>query len=207
MRVKVALLTCVFVSMFALSAFAAIDVSNRTGTISIGMPDGTVVTVTAGQPLPAIPDGATITIVSGTASVATTGDSTVSVSIGSSTVQLGTGTTANFGLDPVDGSATVTLVSGQATAINGDTSAALDSGDSIKLFYDLNDRTCTIELLAGTVPVTLSDGSVVTLDPEHPRMQCKLTAEPYTPPALPDTSNIRPEITGDEGSRDISNAQ
>ncbi len=202
MRPKLILLVCFFVSMLAFNALAAIDITNRTGTISIAMPGGTVVTLTMDQQLPAvIPDGAVITVVSGTANISTSGASTVSVLIGGSKVQVSAGTTLILGLDP-KGVANVTVVTGQAIVSNGKTSATLGVNSSVSVTLDANTGAGSFQVVSGSVVFQLPDGTTVTRDPSNPTVEFK--AEAYTPPELPDVTNVRNDVAGDETSRDIS---
>jgi hypothetical protein len=126
MKLKTLLITSMFILAFAVTSFAAINISDRTGTVQINMPDGTTVIVTADQPLPVIPDGASITILSGVANISTTGTSVVTVSIGDSTVQVSAGSTIALTLS-ANGTINVTASSGQAVVTSNGTTTTLDS--------------------------------------------------------------------------------
>lgn len=205
MRPRSILLACFFISMLAFNALAAVDITNRSGTISIAMPDGSVVTVTVDQQLPAvIPDGAVITVVSGTANVSTSGTSTVSVSIGGSTVQVSAGTTLRLGLNPT-GVANISVTTGQAIVSNGGTSATIGSNSSINVISDANTGMGSFQVVSGSVTFQLPDGTTVARDPANPTVEFK--AEAYTPPALPDVTNVRNDVAGGETARDISPAK
>lgn len=202
MKRRLILLACFFIFMLAVNAFAAIDITNRTGTISITMPDGSVVTVTSDQQLPAvISDGAVITVVSGTANVSTSGISTVSVSIGGSTVQLSAGTTLGLGLNPTGG-ANIFVTTGQAVVSNGKTNATLGANSSVNVNSAANTGMGSFQVVSGSVVFQLPDGTTVTRDSSNPTVEFK--AEAYTPPALPDVTNVRNDVTRTETAKDIS---
>jgi hypothetical protein len=128
MKIKITLLVWLFILAFAAVSFAAIDITDRTGTVQITMPDGTSVTVAANQPLPAIPDGATITMISGNANITTTGSSAVTVSIAGATVQVNSAATVSMILNQ-DGSVSITAVSGQASVTNHGTTVTIGSNN------------------------------------------------------------------------------
>lgn len=113
MKTKTILLACFFAVMVTFSAYAAIDITERTGTIKIFMPDGKQVVVAKDEPLPTIPDGATITILDGSAIVSTTGKSTVTVSIGTYNVQLREASIINLVLNK-DRTVGATIILGSA---------------------------------------------------------------------------------------------
>ena len=202
MKIRTVLLGCFFAFAIAFNALAAVDITSRTGTISITMANGTVVTVTADQPLPAnIPDGAVITIISGTASINTTGTSTVSVSIGGSTVAVGAGTTLSAGLNAA-GVVNIAVTAGQAVITNGQTSATLGANSSVNITIDPVTNAGSFQVATGSVLFLLPDGTSVTRDTTNPNVEFK--AEPYTPPALPEFVNLGQEVRGDETAKDIS---
>ncbi|MFH0855469.1 MAG: hypothetical protein V1869_02980 [Candidatus Omnitrophota bacterium] len=201
MKLRAILLTGVFCSLFAFQAFAAVDITNRTGTIEITMPDGTAVTITADQPLPEIPDGAVITVTSGSANITTSGTSTVSVSIGGSTLQVSAGTTVNLGLNEA-GTANIAVTAGQAVVSCGGTSATVGANSSINVTLNTATNTGSFQVVSGSVVFQLPDGTSVTRDPSNPTVE--FTAEPYSPPPLPDVPNVRNEVTNEEAGKDIS---
>jgi hypothetical protein len=121
-----------FILFFSLSPslLAEISVQNATGTISITMPDGAVVIVEPGQPIPAIPSGSTITVVSGTADISATGSDTVNVSINGSIATLSAGDQITVAVS-ASGDATLNVVSGEVAVQNADgTTETLSAGES-----------------------------------------------------------------------------
>ena len=199
---KTLLLASAFVFLTAFSAFAAVNVADRTGTIKIGMPDGTSVTVTADQALPAIPDGAVISIISGTANISTTGSSTVNVTMGRTSVQVSAGSAVSVSFDQATGNANIASTSGQVTVTNNGNIATLDSGDAVKVVVNSSTNQGTLQAETGSVNVRLADGSSTTLDSNHPSLDFQ--AEAYTPPALPDVGTVETNVRTEETAKDIS---
>jgi hypothetical protein len=201
MRVKTMLLAGFFVFALVASSFAAVNIENRTGTIKVSMPDGTVLTIAANQPLPAIPDGAVITLVSGTASITTTGASMVSVAIGGSTVQINSGSSVNLGLNS-SGTANIATTSGQVVVSNGGTKATLDTGDSVNVSVNSATSTGSFQVVSGSIDVQTPNGQSSTLDSNSPAFEFK--AEAYTPPAITDVPEVKTEVKTEETTKDIS---
>lgn len=113
MKLRLMLLTLLFVFICSATSFAQIIIDNRTGALKIFMPDGKQLVIQKDDSLPAIPDGAIITILAGSVTISTTGKSTVSISIGTYTVQLKEESKVNLTLNP-DGTMTSTIIAGEA---------------------------------------------------------------------------------------------
>lgn len=116
MKTKTIFLACLLVVMVVFNAFAAIDITDRTGKVKIFMPDGKQIVVDEDKPVPTIPDGSTVTIMGGSAVVGTTGKSTVAVSIGNYTVQLREASKVNLVLNK-DKTVGATIILGRADVI------------------------------------------------------------------------------------------
>ena len=122
-----------FVLLLAISpaVLAEVSVQNVTGTITITMPGGEVVTVEPGQPIPAITSGATVEAITGTAEISATGGDTVNVLINESTATLTDGAQIGVTVSPT-GDATLNVISGTVTVLNADgTTQTLSAGESL----------------------------------------------------------------------------
>ena len=122
-----------FVLLLAISpsVLAEVSVQNVTGTITITMPSGEVVTVEPGQPIPAIPSGSTIEVITGTAEIKATGGDTVDVLVNESTVTLTAGAEIGVTVSPT-GDATLDVISGNVTVVNADgTTQTVSAGESL----------------------------------------------------------------------------
>jgi hypothetical protein len=111
MKLRLILLSLLFVFICSVNSFAGILIQNRTGALKIFMPDGKQLVIQAKDPLPAIPDGATITILAGSVTIATSGKSTVPVSVGTYTMLIKEDSKVNLNLNP-DGTMTSTVIAG-----------------------------------------------------------------------------------------------
>jgi hypothetical protein len=114
---KKALLAIFIIVMISLacpySAFAKVSILNRTGDISISMPDGSVLRVGPNDALPAtIPDNAVVTILSGSADVSSSDPSAPKVVCGDYSAVITAGNALSIGVDPQTGKVTMTLVYG-----------------------------------------------------------------------------------------------
>lgn len=95
-------------------ASAEISILNRTGEISITMPDGQQVTVGPTEHLPAIPDNAIVTIVSGSADISASESSRIQVVCGGYSAAISASNALSALLDPQAGLISMTLIYGTA---------------------------------------------------------------------------------------------
>ena len=96
MKSKNILILLALVMFFQVSAFAAVNISQHTGTIKITNADGTVVTVGPNDPIPAIADGATIQVFNdGEVTIVTTDPSTVELIANGFPLHVPAGTTVH----------------------------------------------------------------------------------------------------------------
>ena len=197
---KLLFLIMTFFFAFQLTCFADINITNQNGTIKITSPDGTVVTVEAGQPIPPIADGSKIEIISGTVELSTTGTSTVNLVIDGNTVGVSAGTTLKFGLDSA-GATTLSVTAGSVSLKTTDgKTVALDTGDGITVNKGPGGAS-TIQVITGTISITGLDGKTATYSPDN-----QPKAEPYTPPDIPG-GQVDTQVQTEETARDISPVQ
>ena len=118
--------------IFASTAFAAVMIENRTGTITITMPNNEVISVQADQPLPAIPSGATIAVVTGSADISATEGDSVSVMVNNSTAIVEGGAKVSAGVDLSTGDGTLNVLSGSVKVTQADgTMRTIAAGETI----------------------------------------------------------------------------
>ncbi|MFH1996700.1 MAG: hypothetical protein ABIJ27_06850 [Candidatus Omnitrophota bacterium] len=152
-----------FISLFCVhSAFAAV-ITNRTGTITITNPDGTVSIVGVNDPLPDIPSGAVIEILYGTIELAPS-SGVFTIVAGNTTVTMTGGQKAKVGLDVSTGAASVTSISGTIQTETAGVQASVPSGATATISANPSTGTVTVSAQGGSVVVTNADGttSVVT---------------------------------------------
>ena len=107
-------------SFASTSLLAEIVLENVTGTVSITTPDGQVMTIEAGQPLPAIPSGSTIEVVTGKAEISATPPDAVNVLINGATATVQDGTKVSVTVDLRTGDASLDVVTGSVSIIQPD---------------------------------------------------------------------------------------
>lgn len=104
--------------LVSFSALASINVTNRTGTIKIILPDGVELVVESDEALPDIPDGSTIEILSGSADVECTDGSYVNLVVGTSTAYLGDGDAVSASYDPDILEGNIVLIRGRRILVS-----------------------------------------------------------------------------------------
>ncbi len=180
---------------FQLSAFAAINIGQRTGTLKITMPDSTVLIIAPGDPLPVIPDGATLEVVSGIAEISTTGASTVQVVAGGQTINVTPASTISISFEAT-GAVIVGVTEGSANIVTASGGTAhIDAGDQVRVGAGVTAGS-GFDVIRGQVTVTQPDGTTTTQEPT--------TVEGYTPPELPNTDDVDTTVQTEETAADIS---
>lgn len=112
-------------------AWAAVSITNQTGTITITTPTGEVITVEAGQPLPSIPSGSTIEVITGNADISASGGDSINVLINNATALVKDGAQVNVAVDLRTGDATLNVVAGNVPLTQPDgTVQTFAPGDS-----------------------------------------------------------------------------
>ena len=119
-----AVVKCIFLSVL-LFAFlmtptllvADIFLGNVTGTLAITTPDGQVLTVEAGEPLPPIPSGSSIELITGTAEVSATDTDIVYVLVERSTVTVEGGTKSFIWVDLRTGDTCLEVIGGRVSVL------------------------------------------------------------------------------------------
>ena len=121
--VQVMILLLAFFTVFSLAPtalHAEIVLENVTGTVSITTPDGQVMTIEAGQPLPAIPSGSTIEVVTGTAKISATGTDVVNVLVNGATATVQDGAQVSVTVDLRTGAASLDVLAGSVSVLQTD---------------------------------------------------------------------------------------
>ncbi|MFC1590683.1 hypothetical protein ACFL42_04245 [Candidatus Omnitrophota bacterium] len=155
----IAVLAVFLISAFILqSAFAQV-ITNRTGTITITKPDGTVLIVGASDPLPNIPSGSVIEVLYGTIQVAPDAG-TFTIVAGNTTATVSGGQEAQVGLDVATGAAEVTSIVGTIQTETAGVQASVSTGSTAVISADATTGNVSVTATSGTVTVTGTDGSV-----------------------------------------------
>ena len=122
-NIRVAIRVLIFFAVISLAPsvlHADIVLQNVTGTISITTPDGKVITVEAGQPLPSIPSGSTIEVITGTAEISASGGDTVNVLINGALATVGDGASISVTVDLRTGDASFEVLTGSVSVTQPD---------------------------------------------------------------------------------------
>lgn len=102
------------------AVFAAINVENRTGSITVTTPDGEVMTFESGDLLPPVLSGSTIEVVTGQADISVTEPDTVDIVINNSIVTVDSGDAIAVAVNPSSGAATMNVLAGSVDALQPD---------------------------------------------------------------------------------------
>jgi len=154
---------------------AQTTILNRTGTIKLTLPDGTVSIIGKEDALPDIPSGSRVEIINGSMDVESSAGF-IQVVVGDSiaTVKAGDRVTASID-EPSNKKASFSVSAGQIKIITGNTSTMLEMGQEVKL--SLNKRTGQTEvssikgniettILGIKVLVTQGADALINVDPE-----------------------------------------
>ncbi len=164
MRVRTVLfLLCAFlaIAFTATSVFADDVITERTGTIIVITPDGTVTTVNANDPLPPMPPGTTITLISGTMTLAPNSGE-YSVTLGDTVATVGAGDVAQFGFDSTTGQPQVESTSGTIETETNGVAVSIPAGGTATIGVDTTGGV-TVSAEGEDVTVTTPDGTPETV--------------------------------------------
>ncbi|MBI4397836.1 MAG: hypothetical protein HY586_01775 [Candidatus Omnitrophica bacterium] len=100
-------------------SFAQIAIGNQTGTIKITAPDGNVITVEKGQPLPDVASGSKVEVVSGSANILATEGDVLTVVLNDKTVSVQNAEISVY-IAFDSGNANISVVSGDVVVTNPD---------------------------------------------------------------------------------------
>ncbi len=153
MKLKTALgiLGLFLISMvFFQSVYAEDVITNRTGTIKITRPDGTVLTVGKDEPLPDIPSGSIIEVLDGSIDIApTTGFVQLIVGDSAATVKAGDSVSATIDLET--GMADFKTASGEVNIVIGNTTATVKAGQEALMGLDRTTGEVSIKSVTGAI--------------------------------------------------------
>lgn len=136
--------------MFLQTAYAEDIITNRTGTIKITKPDGTVLTVGKDEPIPDIPSGSTIEVLDGSIDIApTTGF--IQVVIGDSAATVKAGDSVSASIDLETGMAGFKTASGEINIVTGNTTATVKAGQKALMGLDKRTGEVSIKSIKGVI--------------------------------------------------------
>jgi hypothetical protein len=136
--------------VFPIVSSAQEVITNRSGTIRITTPEGTVLTVTKDQPLPAIPSGSTIEILEGKADISPT-EGFVKVIVSGSAAIIGAGDIITTSLDSKTGTSDFAVVTGEIEVISGNTIVKLNKGQETQINFDKTTGVAEIKSIKGEI--------------------------------------------------------
>ena len=136
--------------VFPIVSSAQEVITNRSGTIRITTPEGTVLTVTKDQPLPAIPSGSTIEILEGKADISPR-EGFVKVIVSGSAAIIGDGEIVTVALDSKTGNADFAVVKGEVEIISGNTTVKLNGGQETQISFDKTTGIAEIKSIKGQI--------------------------------------------------------
>lgn len=165
-------------------SIAASFILNRTGTIKITQPDGTVLTVNSKEPLPVIPSGSTVEVLYGSIDIAPA-EGFIQVVVANSVATVKAGDRVTASIDPKTKMASFKSDSGKISIITGNTTAMVKAGQ--EALFSLDKRTGvvevksvngTIETVTVGVKVSVSLGAVTMIkaDPKTRNVYVKSVA-------------------------------
>ena len=168
-------------SLFAQEFGSDIIVEQFTGEVQVTLPDGTVVTLEPGLPVPPIPSGSQLEVITGTAVIEVMG---VKISmVSGSAVKI-------YDIDQARRRFKVAGVKGESELFIGLMKATLSEGDDISVRIDPRNLRALITVLEGSV--TVEENGVITVLEKNDRF---LTLLPFFPedPRVPPREPPEPE--------------
>jgi len=141
------IVTLIFLLQATLFAEA---ISNRTGTVKITKPDGSVFIVTKDQALPDIPSGSTVEILDGSAYIAPA-DALINLVVGNSISVIEAGDRVSISFDPATGDSVFRVSAGEITVTTGNTKTTIRAGQAARINFDEGTGTAEIRSLAGDI--------------------------------------------------------
>ncbi|GEM_PF-6021218 len=116
---------------FSNSTFAAIVITNQTGTIKIDQPNGQVITIQPGEKIPTIPSGSKLMLINGSAEISATEADTATLLISNGTIMLKDGAKVKEVMALESGDAHIEVLNGSVQVVKDDgTVLNLGEGDT-----------------------------------------------------------------------------
>ncbi len=164
-------------SVFLQTAYAENIITNRTGTIKITNPDGTVLTVEKDESLPDIPSGAVVEILDGSMVVAPA-KGFIQVVAGNSAATVKAGDRVLVSIDSATGMADFKVNAGKINVVTANTTVVVKAEQEVQIWLDKIAGVAEIRSIKGVIE-TITVG-VKVLVPEGAIAKISADAETRT---------------------------